>query len=172
MDHQLFKYDASTAAVLSPYLRMIREHEWRIEKKETLDSFSETTPEFACRGKGNWLKPSVSYFAFRPRLYSMSVKATGSSRSTAPLNPYIGARWKRVFNVTIRVLYPCYPLYGRLGGSQMWSGEENLLPIPRLESRTVQPLLRVTQPLRWPALSLYWTSHKPYTKNCVNMQPK
>jgi len=47
MDYQLFKYDASTAAALSPYLRTIREPEWRIEKKWDMECFSEITSTFA-----------------------------------------------------------------------------------------------------------------------------
>jgi len=159
MDYQLFKYDTSTAAALSPYLRVLREPEWRFEKKWALECFFfETTPAFAWRSKGNSPKPSVSYFAFRPRLlYRVSVKVNlslstawmyrGSNRFTAPLIPYIGARWKRVFSVTFRVLCPRYRLYGWMGGYLIWSGEENKLPLPRLESRTVQPLSHVTSPI-------------------------
>ena len=84
-----------------------------------------------------------------------AINAHTGSKGTAPIIHNFGARYRSVISLT---LWPHYllgkqplqnPLNRRLDGPQSLPGcfgtEKNLLPVPRLESQTVQPV----------ALSLY-----------------
>lgn len=81
------------------------------------------------------------------------------SRCIAPLVPNFRARWKWIVSFTSRPLYyrgnnPCYRLNRRLNVSKRLSGrlgeEINLLPLPEIESRIVQPVALTLYLLRYP----------------------
>jgi hypothetical protein len=71
-----------------------------------------------------------------------AMKAYWGSGDVAPLNLWLGTRWRRVVSFTPRPLYsqgksPWYPLDRRLGGPQSRSGrggeEKNSHPPPEIE---------------------------------------